>query len=257
LDTTPRVTALVDANVRTGDSTAYGRIGVLLSGQTADILGISTTGSGWFFIQLPDGRRGWIAPSVVRADGNVSSVERISPPPRPTPAFTPTPLPTATPLTSANLLITGFQLVPATPTCNQAYNVFINITNGGPQPTLAGGTVLVQDRHTATGQWKRRDGHSRAQSGANYVVVVPHHQHLLRRAAHRHGHHRLARQVPETNEADNVFLTVYVLQRNLPLGNCPHFFALPMAMGRAGGRDADGRHSDAVSSTHVVKTHRT
>ncbi len=220
LDTTARVTALVDANVRVGDDVVYERVGVLLSGQTARIIGLSSFGSGWFYIEMDDGRRGWIAPSVARAEGNLSNLPRINPPPPPRPPATPTPVATPVPATTANLMITGFQLSPATPTCNQAFNVFINITNSGSQATLSGGTVLVEDKHTATGVLAATGSGTFPvlQPGANWVVVVP----LTTNIFYAEPHTVTAvvdslSQVPETNEADNLIAASYVLQK----GSCP------------------------------------
>ena len=50
------------ANVRSGDSTAYPLIGVLLEGDTAPIKGVSSWNTGWWYIELPTGRSGFIAP---------------------------------------------------------------------------------------------------------------------------------------------------------------------------------------------------
>jgi len=79
-----QVTANVNANVRLGDSTAYGRIGTLLSGQSADILGISPRQGGWYYIRLPNGTQGYIAPSTVAVSGDVSNLPPVNPPPVPT-----------------------------------------------------------------------------------------------------------------------------------------------------------------------------
>lgn len=99
----PTVTSDTNANVRLGDSVNYPTVGALGRGQSAQILAISSTGSGWYLIQLPDGRRGWISPTVVAVSGDTSGLPRIAPPPVP---FTPTPPPpTAAPLPDA--LIVG------------------------------------------------------------------------------------------------------------------------------------------------------
>ncbi|MCA9915478.1 MAG: SH3 domain-containing protein, partial [Anaerolineae bacterium] len=102
----PMVVAAVDANVRSGDDTTYPRVGSLLSGESAPILGLSSFGSGWYYIQLPNGRRGFIAPSTVNASGDLNNLPPVEPPPPPTPPAT------ATPLTSANLQVTGLRLDP-------------------------------------------------------------------------------------------------------------------------------------------------
>lgn len=217
LDTQPRVVALVDANVRTGDSTLYDIVGVLLTGETAPILGLSTSNSGWYYIQLDDGRRGWIAPSIVRAEGNLASVSRINPPP---PPFTPTPIPTNTPVTSANLQITGFQLLPAVPNCNEPFTVQVNVANTGSGPTASGGTLAVTDTHTASGTTTTTGtvGFPVLNPGQNFVVSV-----TLTVATFYNEAHQITmqvdsqNQVPETNENDNISVLTYILAK----AGCP------------------------------------
>jgi uncharacterized protein YraI len=89
----PEVIATSSVNVRAGDGTDFPAIGALSPGQHAPLLAVSTF-SGWWQIRLPDGRLGWVAPSVVQVAGNFTSVPQITPP-RPT--ATPTSIPTATP----------------------------------------------------------------------------------------------------------------------------------------------------------------
>lgn len=92
LDSTPRVTSSnVSANVRAGDNTNAPIVGSLAVGESAEILGVSSTGSGWYFIELVNGTQGWIAGGIVQVTGNVNSVPRIAPPATATPTFTPTP----------------------------------------------------------------------------------------------------------------------------------------------------------------------
>jgi hypothetical protein len=93
VSTAPQVTANVNANVRTGDSTSYAVITTLRQGQSAPIIARSATGSGWYLIRLADGRQGWIAPSTVTVQGDTSGLQFLNPPPLPTqppPTLTPT-----------------------------------------------------------------------------------------------------------------------------------------------------------------------
>ncbi len=94
--TAAEVIATISANVRAGDSTGFAAIGALAPGQHAPLIGVSAY-STWWQIQLPDGRIGWVAPSVVQVAGNWQSVPRIVPP-RPT--ATNTPVAIATPTSS-------------------------------------------------------------------------------------------------------------------------------------------------------------
>lgn len=100
--TGPYVQSFVNANVRQGDSTVYPIVGSLPNGSTAPIIGISTTGSGWYYIQLPNGTRGFISPTTVTAVGNTVGVPPVAPPPPPPPTMIP---PTATPTTTPFLMV--------------------------------------------------------------------------------------------------------------------------------------------------------
>jgi uncharacterized protein YgiM (DUF1202 family) len=95
ISTAPQVVANTNANVRAGDSTSYAVVGSLPQGQSAPILARSGTGSGWFLIRLPNGRQGWISPSTVTVQGDLSGVQFLNPP-----TLTPSPAPTATPAPS-------------------------------------------------------------------------------------------------------------------------------------------------------------
>jgi hypothetical protein len=208
---TPRVVALTDANVRRGDSTAYPRVDSLLAGQTADIIGISSQGTGWYYIQLPDGDRGFISPSTVRVEGNVVGIQRINPPPVPA---TPTPVATATPITSADLVISGINIVPNPALCGQPFDVFVNVTNLGTG--IAGNAAQVQffDRHIRTGQI--------AQTGTVLIPALSPGQNWVATVQLNVGifvgeeHEIIATvdfnsQVPETNEGNNSARLSYIL----------------------------------------------
>src|SRR5260221_8572255 len=143
-DTTPRVTATVTANVRSGDSVLYPAIAFLVLGDSARVLGISSTGSGWYYIQLANGTLGWISPFVVAPSGDFSGVSAVTAPPLPV-------LPTATPIPVApNLLLNGIALNPGTPSCGETFNVVLNVTNTGNGRSDAT-TAFVQDVHLASG----------------------------------------------------------------------------------------------------------
>lgn len=164
--TSPLAIAVTNANVRLGDSTIYPRVGALQVGESVPIIGISSLGSGWYYVQLPNGTRGFVAPSVVRTEGNLSGLTPIVPPEPPAapPTFTPfvTPVVGATQPTTAatpapgtggtvNLVISGFRLEPAQPRCSETFQIFINVTNTGTGTPATGFSVAVVDRHTASG----------------------------------------------------------------------------------------------------------
>lgn len=208
VDTTPQVTARLDANVREGDNTVYDVVGVLREGQTARIVGISTSGNGWYNIELANGTRGWIAPSVVIVSGDLRGIPRVDPP------FTPTPPATNTPVPAGNLTGSAPDLTPDTPTCNTSFNVLANITNTGTTSTTANTQVIIRDVHVASGQVQvsiSRDLPILA-PGANFVVGGD-----LNVSTFYNEEHRIeviidpGNLVNETIESDNVLITTYTL----------------------------------------------
>ena len=206
----PRVTALTDSNVRRGDNTSYDVVGSLLTGESANVLGVSSSGSGWLYIELPNGRRGFIAPSIVRVEGNTVGLQSITPPATPTPSATPTPV------AVANLQPTGLSLDPAAPRCNEAFTIFVNVANTGTGPTNGEFTVRVTNTHIGSGN--QTDSTFATvpvlQPGANFVSVL-----RLTVSTFFEEEHRLTitvdanNQVPETNENDNVAIRNYTLTR--------------------------------------------
>lgn len=208
----PRVTATTDANVRRGDNVNTPRVGVLLAGQSADVIGRSP--EGWYYIQLPTGGRGFISPVVVNFSGNAATLQLVFPP------ATPTPVPTNTPVPTGNLLINGHGLVPEDPRCNEPFQVQANITNNGSARTLSGGVVQLQNFHaasntlvtTATATFPPMD------PGQNFVVVF----NILVSSFPRENHRVVLtidpnNQIPEENEADNTYTFSYRLRA----GGCP------------------------------------
>lgn len=149
-DTTPLVEVTRSSvNVREGDSVDYPIIGVAFQGDVFRVVGISSGGSGWYLIELEDGLRGWISPSVVSVSGDLRSVPRVDPPP---PPFTPTPLPTNTPEAAGDLIADAFTPDPNPPVCNEPFEVLVNIRNVGNAQTLGSVDVIIRDVHVASGQ---------------------------------------------------------------------------------------------------------
>jgi uncharacterized protein YgiM (DUF1202 family) len=203
----PFVVATTDVNVRSGDSTAYPRIGGLLAGERADVLGISDSGSGWYYVQIPNGRRGFVAPSAVRVEGATGNLARFTPPPVP---VTPTP----TPLPAQGDLVANPPSFSTTPTCNQKFTVFVNIANGGSGATLSPAKVTISDRHVASGTISNvsvLDIPTLA-PGENYVVAAE-----MTVSIFFSEEHDIvvtvdsSNQVAETNENNNVTTRRYVL----------------------------------------------
>lgn len=154
-DPRPHVVALVNSNVRAGDSTLYGVIGHLLEGDTALIKGLSSYGTGWYYIELPNGRSGFIYPHIVDAKGDLGNLPRINPPPLPP---TPIPVPTAVPpppqpQTGADLVFHSVRVDPHPVRCNQTYRINVTVRNAGSGAATSGGNILVTDKGlSGTGQ---------------------------------------------------------------------------------------------------------
>ncbi len=217
-DPTPRVTAVRSANVRRGDGTQYDVVGALREGESARIVGISSFGTGWYVIELPSGGRGFISPSVVSVSGDVANLARIDPPPPPTA----TPIPaTPTPATNVNLVAGNFRFDPPTPTCNQTFNVYIDIANFGTTANTTTGTISVQD-------FRRADGSFQTSTFGAVPIIQPGTTVNVGPIPLTVGtfyaeEHRLVIAIDsgnaifETNEGDNVREAIYVLQK----GACP------------------------------------
>jgi len=204
----PVVRALLDANIRSGDDTTYPRIDSLLEGEEAVVVGISSFGSGWYYIETVNGTRGFIAPSTVEFTGNIADLPLINPPPPPTPPAT------ATPITTANLQITGIELQPLPPQCGESFDIYINVNNSGTGATNASGSLTVIDRNNRTGQTTASTvgGFPIINSGGNFVVVAS-----LTVDTYFDETHTVvvtvdsAGAIPETNEGDNTSSISYVL----------------------------------------------
>lgn len=92
---TAELRANTNANVRTGPSTAYPRIGSLRTGATYRVTGKNDAGS-WWQISF-DGKEGWVSGEVATVSGNTASVAvvEVAPPPTAVPAAAAAPAPAA------------------------------------------------------------------------------------------------------------------------------------------------------------------
>jgi len=211
----PTVIANLDANVRTGDSTAYPVVGSLPSGFSARVLGLSDTGSGWYYIELTNGRRGFISPTVVSVSGNLANLPRISPPPPPaTPTFTPLP-------STGDVVANGIGFLPVEPRCNESMEVQVNVTNAGTVAFATGGVLRVQAQHVASGTITATGfgNFPVLVPGQNYVVVIP----LIVNQFGGEDYRILAtadvnNNIIESNEGNNNFQSV---QFRLRRASCP------------------------------------
>ncbi len=216
-DPTPRATARLAANVRRGDSVIYEAFTGLQPGQTVPIVGQSSLGTGWFLIELPNGARGWVSPSVVDVSGSLSGVPFVSPPPPPTP----TPIPaTPTPVSTVNLVAGNFRFDPPAPVCGQTFNIYLDVANFGTTPNPSGliGVVDIPapDPNLTTntvGALPVIQPGQTVNIGPIPLTVNVHHSQV----------HQLVitidpgNQILETNKFDNVINAQYTLLK----GSCP------------------------------------
>jgi len=153
-ESTPRVIATVNSNVRAGDSTQHAVIGHLMEGDSALVKGISAFGTNWYYIELANGRNGFIFPGIVRTEGDFQNLPRINPPPLPpTPVPIPTPVPPPPqpqpqpqqPTTGADLYIESVVINPHPVTCGQTYEIRATVRNGGSGASTSGGIITVRD----------------------------------------------------------------------------------------------------------------
>lgn len=208
------VVTVPGANVRTGDSTAYPLIGALLEGNTAPIKGVSSWNTGWWYIELPNGRSGFIAPFIVTAEGDTSDVPAIQPPPLPPPPIpTAIPQPTAppaplvppAPATGPNLIIDGEPAISPHPaTCNKPYSISVRVKNVGTARSGGGLIEIVDSRHDGEGREATQTTFREldpGQSAVSQAVITPrtHHGELH----HINFHVDYDNRVAETNENDN------------------------------------------------------
>lgn len=82
----PMVSVSVDTNCRVGPGKVYGRVGALLVGEIAEVVGRDPTGSYWL-IRNPDGGPEfcWLWGEYATLTGNFMSLPMFTPPPTPTP----------------------------------------------------------------------------------------------------------------------------------------------------------------------------
>ena len=97
----PRLIVSTNLNVRGGPGTAYPVVGMLKSGQSSEVTGLSPD-RGWWQIKFSGipGERGWISAQFADAENvsNVPVVQPPAPPAPPVPTATPTPEPLPTPV---------------------------------------------------------------------------------------------------------------------------------------------------------------
>ncbi len=160
-DETPRVTARVNANVREGDSTRFRPIDALLAGESAPILGVSSRGTAWYQIALPNGHRGWISHVVVIVSGATDNLPRIQPPPVPV-AIAP---PTVVPVGDVDL-VAGFMRHNSPDgiiKCGVGFTIEVDVANFGTARS-PGGRVRFVD-HALRSDGSKLDNYPQEETG--------------------------------------------------------------------------------------------
>lgn len=209
-DPRPHVVATVNSNVRAGDSTVYAIIGHLLENDRALVKGVSSRGSGWYYIELPNGRSGFIYPHIVRTEGEFSNLPRINPPPPPPP--TPVPIPTAVPAppqqTASNVDLVFHSVVihPHGVKCGESYRITVQVRNAGSGPASSGGHIIVRDSGlNGSAQPQTTEiafgplNAGAVQEVFGHITPTIHVETTHNINLHLDGHN----QVPETNEGNN------------------------------------------------------
>jgi len=89
----PLISVSQATNCRTGPGRAYDRVGALLVGQVAEVIGRNSSGEYWY-IRNPNQPNGfcWLWGEFATLTGNTSALPIFTPPPTPTISPTPTPV---------------------------------------------------------------------------------------------------------------------------------------------------------------------
>lgn len=157
----PRPVVVVDSqmNVRSGPGTGYAVLDQVQAGDELDILARSQD-SKWWQVTLPNGGEGWLAASLVTANGPTDGVQiaqNVAPPPTPRPQPTAAPVvvqptqPPPPPQSSSPYVMTSFRLRPIGQDAQHCtggdHNIFVTVVDSGGNPIDG-----VRVRETYTGQ---------------------------------------------------------------------------------------------------------
>ena len=223
--TPDRATALFTTgiNVRAGPGTNFNPpIGQFAANSTAEILSLNMDGT-WLKVRFGSGE-GWVYRPLVEVQGNIDNLPREQGPPPPPPTAVPPPTtppeqPTQPPAASqANLTGSPPALDPNPPVCAQEFQVLVNITNIGSEPTSGPAIVRFQDFARGEQQTAFDREIPVIQPGQNFVVGGP-----MTISTFTEEEHEIRvtidvnNQVAESDKTNNVLRTSYVLQR----GGCP------------------------------------
>lgn len=128
MDGTLTAEVITLANLRQGDSTLFAIESGLNPGTMLTVLGRSSRGNNWLLVEMADGTRGWVAPSVVTLSGNIIAAPEM---PAPVPPVTPTP--TAPPIPNLSDAVVTRVEVDRELKQGEAFQIIITLQNIGLQ----------------------------------------------------------------------------------------------------------------------------
>lgn len=96
--TVPMARVSVDTNCRTGPGIIYDRVGGLLVGEEAVVIGKYTIDNYWIINNPDSSGTCWLWGQYATISGNTAGLPEYTPPPTPTPTFTSTPSPPTAPV---------------------------------------------------------------------------------------------------------------------------------------------------------------
>lgn len=128
----PMVSVSVDTNCRKGPGVSYDKVGVLLVGETAVVVGRDATGNYWL-IENPDASGTcWLWGEYASATGNTGSLPVVTPPPSPTAT------PTATAALAFNINYDNFH------DCGGTIHLTFYVSNKGSLPLESVDVAVVE-----------------------------------------------------------------------------------------------------------------
>ena len=214
--TSPTASFQQGINVRRGPGLEFDPpIGAFAAGQTTEILAINPAGS-WYKVRYGGGE-GWVYAALTDASGDLATLPRDPGPPVPTAAPPTAVPPTAVPAVTSNVnLVAGIvELNPGQPTCNQTFNIGLDVANLGSEAS-ASGTVSVTDVRSADGSTQETTigGFPALQPQQTFRVDMP-----LTVSTWYNEEHTIIlvidpnNQIPESEEGDNRREVRYTLQQ--------------------------------------------
>ncbi len=216
--TSPTASFQQGINVRRGPGLEFDPpIGAFTAGQSTAILAINPAGS-WYKVRFGSGE-GWVFAALTDASGDVAALPRESGPPVPT-AAPPTAVPPtnvpAPPASNVNLVAGIVELNPGQPTCQQTFNIGLDVANLGSAASNASGGVSVTDVRSSDGSTQQitTGGFPVLQPQQTFRVNMP-----LTVSTWYNEEHTIIliidpqNEIPETEEGDNRREVRYTLQK--------------------------------------------